>query len=487
MTRRRATLVLLLSLVVAPLASASEGKESDPPRGTSKGFVLELDLPDWAPPRPDIALQAPGDAQTGQPFCCSEPKFLVTASEVLLLQVIPWYFNRHVADDETAVISGRTWVRNFREGFEWDNNDFKTNMFMHPFHGSVYFNAARSNGYDFWESSAFAWAGSFIWEMFGEANRPAINDWVATSMGGMAIGEAFHRTATGIRDNEATGFDRGIKEFASFFMDPVGGFNRIIRGEATRVGPNPVDRHPAHASSAARIGARALSSGESDTSLTGSFFEMDIRYGDPFEENEDPFDSFEMRFSVNGSDTQRLGLLQIDGVLFGHKTRDEEEARNLFTVNQLYDYLNNSVFELGGQSLALTWKWDRRLSESWWLRAQVQPTVAVLWAVGSDIAEEAQGRSYDFGSGGGVRTRVYLTQQGRDWLEVRYLLNWSHTLSGAAGSHLIQFMSARAQFPVWRELGVGVDYVLGARDSFYRDHANVAVNDHQARVFVTIF
>ena len=85
------------------------------------------------------------------------------------------------------------WGRNLNEGFEWDNNDFKTNMFMHPFHGSVYFNAARSNGYDFWEATAFTWAGSFIWEMFGENNRGAINDWVATSMGGMVLGEAFHR------------------------------------------------------------------------------------------------------------------------------------------------------------------------------------------------------------------------------------------------------------------------------------------------------
>ncbi len=484
MLRRLSTLLLLLTFSIAPLtASAEEPDETT--GGTAGGFVVDFPEFDWGGQEP--ADPPPGDPATGGPFCCDDPNFLITAGEVLALQAIPWFFNRHVADDATAVISLESWGRNLREGFEWDNNDFKTNMFMHPFHGSVYFNAARSNGYDFWEATAFSWAGSFIWEMFGENNRGAINDWVATSMGGMVMGEAFHRTATSIRDNQSTGLERGAREFSSFLLDPVGGFNRLVRGEGSRVGPNPEGRHPAHAASVMRVGSRSLSSGDSDDSLSGGFFEMDIYYGDPFEENEEPFDSFEMRFSVNGNDTQRLGLLQIDGTLFGNKTSESENGRNMFSVNQLYDYVNNSLFEVGGQSLALTWKWDRKLSGTWWLRAQLQPTVAVLWAVQSDITEEAEDRSYDFGSGGGARTRFYLTKNGRDWLEVRYLINWSATLSGASGSHLVQFLSARAQIPIWRNFGIGLDWSYGSRHSYYRDHANVTQTGHQGRVFVTIF
>ncbi|NKB88846.1 MAG: DUF3943 domain-containing protein [Acidobacteria bacterium] len=481
MNRRLIAALTLTTLALMPLAAWAEDEEK---LGTAGRF--KLDLPDYSPPDTNV-LQEPGDPANGIPFCCDEPKFLVAAGEVLLLEAIPWFFNRHVADDETAVISLDTWGRNIREGFEWDNNDFKTNMFMHPFHGSVYFNAARSNGYNYWESAAFSWAGSFLWEMFGEANRGAINDWVATSMGGMVIGEAFHRTATSIRDNQDTGLSRGLREFSSFFLDPVGGFNRLVRGEASRVGPNPEGRHPAHAYSAMRFGIRSLNDRDNDQSLSGGFFEMDIDYGDPYEENEEPFDSFEMRFSVNGSDTQRLGLLQIDGLLFGNKTTESDSHRNLFTVNQLFDYVNNSLFEVGGQSLAITWHWDRQLSDSWWLRAQAQPTVSPLWAVQSDIAEEAEGRSYDFGAGAGGRARVYVTRDGRDWLEVRYLLNWSHTLSGAAGSHLVQFLSARVQFPVFKRVGLGFDFVYGARDSNYRDHPNVEQNGSQGRVFLTLF
>lgn len=478
MLERLSTLLLLLALSVAPAAATAEEAE-DTTGGTTGGFVLDLPVFDWGG-------QEPGDPETGQPFCCQETHFGLAAAEVVALQAIPWFFNRHVADDETAVVGIKTWLRNLREGFEWDNNDFKTNMFMHPFHGSVYFNAARSNGYDFWEATAFAWAGSFMWEMFGENNRGAINDWVATSMGGMALGEALHRTAISIRDNGATGLERGAREFSSFLIDPVGGFNRLIRGEGSRLGPNPEGRHPAHTTTVMRVGARTLNSGKADASLSGGFFEMDFYYGDPYGEHEDPFDSFEMRIAVNGSDTQRLGLIQIDGVLFG-RSSESEKGRKMFSVNQLYDYVNNAVFELGGQSLALTWRWDRKVSKTWWLRAQVQPTVAILWAVQSDITEEAEDRSYDFGSGGGTRARFYLTKNGRDWLEIRYLINWSATLSGAAGSHLVQFVSARTQVPIFRSLGIGADWVLASRNSHYRDHPNVSINDSQVRIFLTIF
>lgn len=49
-----------------------------------------------------------------------------------------------------------------KHGFVWDNDAMGTNMFMHPYHGSLYFNSARSNGYNFWQSGFFAFGGSFM-------------------------------------------------------------------------------------------------------------------------------------------------------------------------------------------------------------------------------------------------------------------------------------------------------------------------------------
>jgi hypothetical protein len=69
-------------------------------------------------------------------------------------------------------------------------------MFAHPFHGSLYFSAARTNGFNYWASVPFAIAGSFLWECCGETHPPSINDWIATSIGGAAIGETTYRLSS---------------------------------------------------------------------------------------------------------------------------------------------------------------------------------------------------------------------------------------------------------------------------------------------------
>jgi len=136
-----------------------------------------------------IPLQAVQTAPAPQAdeFCCDEIHFLPTLGEVGILLVVPWFFNRHVSDDSTATMSFDAWKRNVVQGMEWDADSFNTNMWAHPYHGAMYFNAARGNGYNFWQSAAWSWSGSFLWETFGENNRPAINDWAATAIGGQPL------------------------------------------------------------------------------------------------------------------------------------------------------------------------------------------------------------------------------------------------------------------------------------------------------------
>ena len=152
-----------------------------------------------------------------QAFCAVTETIAAPGDQVIL--ILPWYFNRHVADDSTATMSFDAWKRNVVQGMEWDADAFQTNMWAHPYHGNVYFNAARSNGYNFWQSSAWAWGGSFLWEMFGENNRPAINDWAATAIGGIALGESLNRMSRLIWDNSATGFSRTLREFGGFLVN----------------------------------------------------------------------------------------------------------------------------------------------------------------------------------------------------------------------------------------------------------------------------
>lgn len=80
--------------------------------------------------------------------CPQEKKaFWRTAAEVAGFNVGLWAFDRYVLNGHYAYISWNTIKENFRHGFDWDNDHLNTNMFAHPYNGSLFYNAARSNGY----------------------------------------------------------------------------------------------------------------------------------------------------------------------------------------------------------------------------------------------------------------------------------------------------------------------------------------------------
>jgi Domain of unknown function (DUF3943) len=93
-------------------------------------------------------------------------------------------------------------------GWEWDLDGFVVNQIGHPYHGNNYFNAGRANGLSFWESAAVTAFGSGTWEYFDETNQASLNDFINTTLGGIALGEMFHRTAWLVRNPHATGRSR---------------------------------------------------------------------------------------------------------------------------------------------------------------------------------------------------------------------------------------------------------------------------------------
>ena len=113
--------------------------------------------------------------------------------------------NEYVRNANFNQISPRSWWSNVGDGFTYDDNDFVTNQFIHPFNGSQYYNAGRSNGLGFWPSYGTALIGAFHWELAGETHPMSFNDLVSTGIGGAAMGETQYRFSSMILDTEASG------------------------------------------------------------------------------------------------------------------------------------------------------------------------------------------------------------------------------------------------------------------------------------------
>ncbi|MBA3761599.1 MAG: DUF3943 domain-containing protein, partial [Gemmatimonadales bacterium] len=108
------------------------------------------------------------------------PSFWQAAAGVVAVNGLTWFYNWHVQRWDWADVGTQSWWANIRHGFTWDDDAYGANQVAHPYHGSLYFNAARSSGYDFWASTPFVAAGSLGWELFTENVRPSLNDLINT-------------------------------------------------------------------------------------------------------------------------------------------------------------------------------------------------------------------------------------------------------------------------------------------------------------------
>jgi len=156
-------------------------------------------------------------------------------------------------------------------------------MFLHPYQGGTYFRAGRSNGLDFWESVPLTFLGSAEWEFFGETTKPSLNDFYNT--GSAASSWARRSTVIAVvRDNQATGMNRFLRELAAFPFDPAGSVKRLFTGELWRVHANPGSMsRPARAPAAGRSQAGHGHGGHRQALDRGAPWFAELAYGDPFD------------------------------------------------------------------------------------------------------------------------------------------------------------------------------------------------------------
>lgn len=231
------------------------------------------------------------------------------AVEVFAINAGVWAFDRFVLDSDYSQISIHTVKHNIRHGFVWDNDKFSTNLLAHPYHGSLYFNAARSQGLGFWQSVPYAAAGSLMWEFCGEREPAAINDWIATTVGGTALGEITHRISALCLDESKRGWQRVGREALAFAVSPLRGINRLLSGDMWRVRHGAV-RHdfrrlPVHFSLG--VGTRYLA--DKSNLFRGEhapFLTLNLNYGDPLGEALKPYDYFAVKLTSNLTGNQPL-------------------------------------------------------------------------------------------------------------------------------------------------------------------------------------
>ncbi len=277
----------------------------------------------------------------------SKNHFWRATGEVVGLNLGLWAFDRFIQKGDFAYISFNSIKENFKHGFIWDNDKLGTNTFLHPYNGSLYYNAGRANGFNFWQSELFAIAGSGMWEMFMECEYPSTNDIIATPIGGAALGEVFFRASDAVIDDRTTGGDRAGREIAAFILSPMRGINRIITGEAWKVRPTRgrVFGTPNFAIRVSTGYRMLMYNGQKKQIHQGAAVQIDAEYGDRFEvTSTKPYDYFTIKAQLQVLKTQPLlSQIEIKGRLLAREIFDNYSSKGSLGLYQHFDFYDSDT------------------------------------------------------------------------------------------------------------------------------------------------
>lgn len=463
--RRAAVAALLAS--IAPWAALAE---PTPPSGEPwpGRYLLRLDpsLAVAEPPDRRLAVlfpsQAPSlrlalDAEAGPEY---RRNFLVPSIEVPASAFALNLLNRAMGHEWANVpFFSNLWDHLLHGPWVFDTDPIHTNFAEHPYNGSVYFDMARSSGLDFYWSFAYAFAGSLVWELGGEAEPPSKNDQVMTSIGGAYIGEALFRSFALIVNGggASPGFWR---EAGAFLTSPAAGFNRLLFGDKYRSPiwderPKVYYRFNAGAGVTRNhdpFGGRQ----EGGAAMAG----FQVEYGQPADEDfriRHPFDEFRLRFTylwtgLSGSG----GTTQVHGTIAGWRL-DFGAFRGIWGIVGNYDFVDAGVYRVGSAAVGLGATGEFALSGTVSLTTTFSLLGVVMGAAGA-TAQPVGGRDYHEGPGAQSNLDLRLNVGTAALLE----------LSGR------EFYVGSAAFPGWEDISYGT---LAATVRLWGPHAaSLAVN-----------
>ena len=457
-------------------------------------------------------------------------RYWQAAAEATGINVGVQLFDRYALKSDFAQTTLRTLKRNFTDGMVWDNDYFITNLFAHPYHGNLYFNAARTNGLTFWESGAYALGGSAMWEFLGETEPPAINDIFATSMGGMAIGEMAHRLSRSVLDDRDCGTRRFLREAVATIANPIQGLHRIISGDAWRMRGYHYRYHDYNAlpiDISVSLGWRYLADdGALFRGVHAPYVNLTLTYGNAVdgERHTTPYDFFDVEMNSSfGGGQPFVNTLNIVGRLWSTPILDKtiadgQDMAGEFGIYQHFNYYDAEPIENGsgltpyriseaaafGPGFILSLPHTGRMSK---LEQRVFVSGILLGGTKSDYFNVIE-RNYNMGSGFSIKskTQVDFGNLGRFVLNAKYfrIYTWKgysqedleNDFANVGDLHYLNVQGDRSnaallvvnpvmEFHLAKQWSITLSGAYYSRRTFYKYNDTVHANTFETKMGIT--
>lgn len=329
--------------------------------------------------RPALPVAAPPDAAA----------YVIPAAEILAFQYLLNRFDHAFVGPEYDV-SSRSIRRNLRSSWVEDQDPFAINQIGHPYQGAMYFGFARSAGLGFWQSMAYTFAGSAVWEIAGETTPPSRNDQITTSFAGSFLGESLYRMA-----HLALESGGPWRELAAAAISPPVGFNRLVFPD--RFAAILASRDPATFSrvQVGASGSRNTTGATREIKRNEGFVDYLLDYGLPGKPGyayRQPFDYFS--FQVRASTVRGIESVHNRGLIVGRSYEAGPSYRGIWGLYGSFDFLAPQLFRLSSTALSLGTTGQWRLSDA--LALQGTATAGAGFTNTGTIRPTAE-RDYNYG------------------------------------------------------------------------------------------
>jgi hypothetical protein len=392
------------------------------------------------------------------------------------MQLLPWADNCFIRKAEFAKISFKSISENVKpNNMEWDDNKFFNNQFSHPYQGSLYFNAFRSNGYNFWESVPAVVAGSFAWETIFETHFPAPNDLINTSLGGIAFGEMSHRISRKLLSRGKGIKSNTVSASLSFIINPINNVNMLNRSWKKKNEFEYNDDTPV--SLVTDAGIRLVNikgQGKQGNYKKEAFGRIHLQYGDPFADFEKPFSSFSIIAEAGNADSAKTNTLQIEGSLYGRKIKETDHSVHSFTISMKYDFFQNSSFIYGAQSFSANLFSRFHLSKNLQLQAKASAGIIPLAAVPNPYMYYGEGRNYDYCMGVHFQAGAGISIGNRLFYDFNCNAACLKTVDGYSSSHLFYNTSSALRLVIYKKLSVSATTCNYYFNGYYKNYPDVS-------------
>jgi hypothetical protein len=388
-------------------------------------------------------------------------------------ELTPFLYDHYVAKFSYSDISFKSIAHNLNpDSWGFDRDIFLTNQFGHPYQGSYFFNALRTNGYSFWQSVPGSFAGSYIWETAGENDSPDINDFINTGMGGAILGEMEYRFSNKIINNQAIGFKRQVSEVAGFIVDPLNGLNRILNGKWGKYSANSEIADSSKIFAQFDLGLRRI--GRISSKNTGWYAAGNLQYGSAEENYNTPFSNITVDAELGKDDSSRVNIVTVYGSLAGWELHSTEKNVQLALLSANYEFIRNQQFFYGAQSIKIN------LYSEYDLDRNIK--INTVFGFGPVVLGTApdkyifNGRDYDYGSGVAYSGSAGISLANRLFYNVNYRGSWLGTINGNSSHYFLAAFTNEISCRLIKGFSLAAEPGYFSLHGYFPDYPNVFRN-----------